>query len=115
MLQKIKEKGHYQAFFITLALAAVVFLPFIIYDKGIFFFYGDFNVQQIPFYKLAHEAIRSGDIAWNWYTDLGANFIGPIAFTVVQPFFLADPPVPNRGGTVPHRAAADAQNQPVPL
>ena len=54
MLQKIKEKGHYQAFFITLALAAVVFLPFIIYDKGIFFFYGDFNVQQIPFYKLAH-------------------------------------------------------------
>ena len=95
MLQKIKEKGHYQAFFITLALAAVVFLPFIIYDKGIFFFYGDFNVQQIPFYKLAHEAIRSGDIAWNWYTDLGANFIGSYSFYLLfSPFFWLTLPFP---------------------
>ena len=47
-----------RAFLIALATAALIFIPFIIWDKGYFFFYGDFNVQQIPFYKLAHEAVR---------------------------------------------------------
>ena len=32
-----------------------MFLPFIIYEKGNFFFFGDFNVQQIPFYRMAHD------------------------------------------------------------
>lgn len=87
MLQKIKEKGHYQAFFITLALAAVVFLPFIIYDKGIFFFYGDFNVQQIPFYKLAHEAIRSGTSPGTGTPIWGPTSSAPIAFTCCSALF----------------------------
>ena len=53
-------------------------------NKGYFFFYGDFNVQQIPFYKLAHEAVRSGSLFWNWYTDLGANFIGSYSFYLIE-------------------------------
>ena len=32
----------------------------VIYEKGNFFFFGDFNVQQIPFYRMAHDAVRSG-------------------------------------------------------
>lgn len=95
-MNTINIKGrHWQAFFITLLMATAVFLPFIIYDKGIFFFYGDFNVQQIPFYKLAHEAIRSGDIFWSWTTDLGANFIGSYSFYVLfSPFFWLTLPFP---------------------
>ena len=49
---------------------------------------GDYNVQQIPFYKLAHEAVREGNIFWNNYTDLGANFIGSYSFYLLfSPFF----------------------------
>ena len=90
-----------RAFLIALATAALIFIPFIIWDKGYFFFYGDFNVQQIPFYKLAHEAVCSGDLFWNWYTDLGANFIGSYSFYLLgSPFFWLTLPFPTE--FVPH-------------
>ena len=40
--------------------------------QRIFSFYGDFNVQQVPFYQMAHDAVRSGSFGWSWTTDLGA-------------------------------------------
>lgn len=77
-----------KAFLIALLTASVIFIPFMIWDKGYFFFFGDFNVQQIPFYKLAQEAVRTGNIFWNWHTDLGANFIGSYSFYLIgSPFF----------------------------
>ena len=70
-----KLPGWLRAFGIALLAAGIMFLPFILYEKGNFFFFGDFNVQQIPFYRMAHDAVRSGEVLWNSYTDLGANFI----------------------------------------
>ncbi len=93
-----------KAFCIALLTASVIFIPFMIWDKGYFFFFGDFNVQQIPFYKLAHEAVRSGTIFWNWYTDLGANFIGSYSFYLIgSPFFWLTLPFPTE--FVPHLMA----------
>ncbi|WP_243007271.1 MULTISPECIES: YfhO family protein [Anaerotruncus] len=93
-----------KAFFLALLTAALIFIPFMVYDKGYFFFFGDFNVQQIPFYKLAHEAVRTGDIFWNWYTDLGANFIGSYSFYLLgSPFFWLTIPFPTE--FVPHLMA----------
>lgn len=102
LTSQTQNKGSCRrAFLIALVTAAVIFLPFIIWDKGYFFFYGDFNVQQIPFYKLAHEAVRSGDLFWNWYTDLGANFIGSYSFYLLgSPFFWLTLPFPT--SFVPH-------------
>ena len=74
-----------QVFLLGLFVAAAAFLPYLIYDKGYFFFYGDFNVQQIPFYQLAHQAVREGNIWWSWKTDLGANFIGSYSFYLLSP------------------------------
>lgn len=86
--QNAQKSKHWLAFGIAIATATAFFLPFIIYNRGFFIFIGDFNVQQIPFYKLAHEAVRSGDIFWSWYTDLGANFIGSYSFYLLfSPFF----------------------------
>ena len=77
-----------QAFLLGVFVAFAAFLPYIIYDKGLFLYYGDFNVQQIPFYQLANEAVRTGNIWWNWNTDLGANFIGSYSFYLLfSPFF----------------------------
>ena len=89
------KSWHWTAFFLAIGTAAAIFLPFVIYNRGLFIYIGDFNVQQIPFYKLAHEAVRSGDIFWSWYTDLGANFIGSYSFYLIfSPFFWLTLPFP---------------------
>ena len=69
-------------------LSAFIVIPVMIYDRGYFLYYGDFNVQQIPFYRLAHDSIRSGDTGWSHLTDLGANFVGSYSFYLLgSPFF----------------------------
>ena len=103
---KLRKKypNHFIAFFMTLACAGIIFLPFVLFDKGYFIYYGDFNVQQIPFYKLAHQAVRSGEVFWSWKTDLGANFIGSYSFYLLfSPFFWLTLPFPN--WFVPHLMA----------
>ncbi len=94
-LRPQKEKWL-STFLIALATATVIFLPFIISDDGYFLFYGDFNVQQIPFYQLCHDAVRNGNFGWNQYTDLGVNFIGSYSFYLLgSPFFWLTIPFPN--------------------
>ena len=44
-----RENYFLKAFLLGLGLSFVIFLPFIIVDGGRFLFYGDFNVQQVPF------------------------------------------------------------------
>ena len=86
---KPQKDQYLSTFLLALLTAAAIFVPFIIIDKGYFLFYGDFNVQQIPFYKLCHDAILSGKTAWDFGTDLGANFVGSYSFyTLGSPFFL---------------------------
>ena len=76
------------AFLWAFLLSALIVIPVMIYDKGYFLYYGDFNVQQIPFYQLAHDSIRSGDTGWSHLTDLGANFVGSYSFYLLgSPFF----------------------------
>ena len=99
-----KLPGWLLAFGIALLAAGIMFLPFIIYEKGNFFFFGDFNVQQIPFYRMAHDAVRSGEVLWNSYTDLGANFIASYSFYLLfSPFFWLTLPFPS--GMVPYLMA----------
>ncbi len=85
-----------RTFWLTLGMAVLLFVPFVLYNGGYFIYYGDFNAQQIPFYQLAHDAIRSGNIGWSWYTDLGANFVGSYSFYLLgSPFFWLTLPFPN--------------------
>ena len=72
-------------------LSIIMFLPFVIMDKGIFTYYSDFNAQQIPFYMMVHDAICSGEIGWNWYTDLVSSLVGLYSFYLLgSPFFLVN-------------------------
>ncbi len=91
-----RSNGYLKAFFYGLGLSFLVFLPFVIVDNGYFLYYGDFNVQQVPFYQMCHDAIRSGNIGWSWTTDLGANFIGSYTFYLLgSPFFWLTIPFPS--------------------
>ena len=84
------------SFLLCFGVAFVLLVPYIIQDKGYFFFWADFNAQQIPFYRMAHDAVRAGEFGWNWYTDLGANFIGTYSFYLLgSPFFWLTIPFPS--------------------
>lgn len=86
-LRPQKEKRLF-TFLLSLGVAACLFVPYMILSEGYFTFYGDFNVQQIPFYQMCHQAIREGNINWNWLTDLGSDFVGSYAFYLLgSPFF----------------------------
>lgn len=88
----------------ALGIAFAFFIPFIIMDNGYFFFYGDFNVQQIPFYQMIHDAVRNGELGWSWTTDLGANTIGSYSFYLLgSPFFWIT--VPFSSEAVPYLMA----------
>lgn len=66
----------------------IAILPILI-SRGLpFFYYGDYNVQQIPFYIVAHRAVRSGEFFWNWNIDLGGSMAGDFSFYLWgSPFF----------------------------
>ena len=87
-LLRLKKNLTLQTFLWGVGLSFLIFLPWMIYSGGYFFFYGDFNVQQIPFYQMIHDSIREGNIGWSYTTDLGANIIGSYSFyNIGSPFF----------------------------
>ena len=95
LLQPQKEKKTF-TFLVALLTAACLFVPYMVISEGYFTFYGDFNVQQIPFYKMCHQSIRTGDVNWNWLTDLGSDFVGSYAFYLLgSPFFWVTLLFPN--------------------
>ncbi|MDO5476656.1 MAG: YfhO family protein [Eubacteriales bacterium] len=70
-------------------------LPFLISHRGLFFYYGDYNVQQVPFLIFAHRAVRQGRFFWNPLVDLGGNMGGTFAFYLWgSPFFWLTVPFP---------------------
>ncbi|MDO4284995.1 MAG: YfhO family protein [Eubacteriales bacterium] len=89
-------RGKYGWIFLlgTLLYVCIV-VPFILWHGGIFFYYGDYNVQQVPFYILAHRAVREGNFFWNAGVDLGSNMGGSFAFYLWgSPFFWLTIPFP---------------------
>ncbi|MBP5578170.1 MAG: YfhO family protein [Ruminococcus sp.] len=82
-----KEK-YLSAFLIGFITMLLTMLPMMITERGYFIYYGDFNAQQIPFYSLANETVRSGNFGWNWFTDLGSDFMTSYSFYLFgSPFF----------------------------
>lgn len=95
ILQKQKSNQYLKAFLTSGILAALVFLPFIIAGKGVFWYMGDYNAQQIPFYAHCHEMIRSGAGMWDFSTELGNNFFSSYTYyTLCSPFFWLMIPFP---------------------
>lgn len=98
-LERHTNKNHHfglQAFLIALVTACVLIIPFIIFDGGVFYYYGDFNVQEIPFYQMVHDAIKIGNLGWNTTTDLGSDLISSYSFYLLgSPFFWLTIPFPS--------------------
>lgn len=96
-LTRSTEHYWYKAFFLGLFLSAAFFIPYIVVGHGYFLYYGDFNVQQVPFYQMVHDAIRNGQWQWSPTTDLGSSLIGSYTFYLLgSPFFWLTLPFPSK-------------------
>lgn len=85
-----------RVFLISVLTATLLFLPFIIMGGGVFYYYGDFNVQEIPFYQLVHDAVRSGEMGWSHIIDLGSDMLSSFSFYLLgSPFFWLTIPFPS--------------------
>ena len=84
-----KEKERYLLLFIVSFVGMMIaFLPAMIRNHGIFMYYGDFNSQQLMFYKHAQEMVKDGNFGWDWGTDLGSGFVSTYSFYLLgSPFF----------------------------
>lgn len=85
-----RKKQHYalKAFLWGAVIAAVFIVPCIIKDHGLFLYTGEYNVQVIPVYQLMSEAIKNGELGWNWYSDFGTSFVGGFScYNLGSPFF----------------------------
>lgn len=103
LLREHNEK-YVSTFLYALLAAALFFVPYMVFDNGYFLLYGDYNVQQIPFYQTCHAAIKSGNIGWSFTTDLGADFIGSYSFYLLgSPFFWLT--IPFKNSLVPYLVA----------
>ena len=75
-------------------------LPIMIAEKGYFIYSGDYNAQQINFYRTANNAVRSGQLGWHWFTDLGSDFMTSYSFYLFgSPFFWLSVLLPARAVT----------------
>ena len=88
-------------FWLTVALcaltAALIFLPFYILDGGFFHYAGDFNSQQISFYRYMNGFLKGSGYpagyngtanTFSWATDLGSGAMNAYSFYLYgSPFF----------------------------
>lgn len=96
----LRDANHKEMYGKVFCAAFLIFmfalLPTVIYNKGIFLYYGDYNAQQIPFSYLLHKALRSGEIGWSWTTDLGSDLMTSYSFYLFgSPFFWLTIPFPD--------------------
>ena len=70
--------------------AALIFLPFYLLDGGFFHYAGDFNSQQISFYRYMNGFLKglgypdgAGSVhnTFSWATDLGSGALNAIPST----------------------------------
>ena len=97
LLEQKKDK-----FWLTVGLcaltAALFFLPFYLIDGGFFHYAGDFNSQQISFYRYMNGFVKGAGYpdsafttvrnTFSWATDLGSGVMNAYSFYLYgSPFF----------------------------
>ena len=97
-----REQSHkkfWQAVGLCALTAAIFFLPFYILDGGFFHYAGDFNSQQISFYRYMNGFVKGAGFpdsafagaprnTFSWATDLGSGVMNAYSFYLYgSPFF----------------------------
>ena len=93
------RKKFWQAVGLCALTAAIFFLPFYLLDGGFFHYAGDFNSQQITFYRHMNGFVKGAGYpnstfagaphnTFSWATDLGSGVMNAYSFYLYgSPFF----------------------------
>lgn len=93
------HKKFWQAVGLCALTAAIFFLPFYLLDGGFFHYAGDFNSQQISFYRYMNGFVKGAGYpdsafagaphnTFSWATDLGSGVMNAYSFYLYgSPFF----------------------------
>ena len=93
------RKKFWQAVGLCALTAAIFFLPFYLLDGGFFHYAGDFNSQQITFYRYMNGFVKGAGYpdsafagaphnTFSWATDLGSGVMNAYSFYLYgSPFF----------------------------
>ena len=81
------------AFVMNFAIAAAALLPYMIRDGGLLLVAADFDAEQLSYNMLCNNAIKSGEVLWNWRIDIGSDFVSSFSFYTV---FLAELSLPRQ-------------------
>ena len=93
------HKKFWQAVGLCALTAAIFFLPFYLLDGGFFHYAGDFNSQQITFYRYMNGFVKGAGYpdsafagaphnTFSWATDLGSGVMNAYSFYLYgSPFF----------------------------
>ena len=93
------HKKFWQAAGLCALTAAIFFLPFYLLDGGFFHYAGDFNSQQISFYRYMNGFVKGAGYpdsafagaprnTFSWATDLGSGVMNAYSFYLYgSPFF----------------------------
>ncbi len=95
LLTEGQSKYYYyrKTFLYSALIACLITIPFVLWEwirtgHGIFLYYGDYNAQQIAFYKHCVGMVQEGNFGWDWFTDIGSNFVGSYSYYMLgSPFF----------------------------
>ena len=94
-----EHKKFWQAVGLCALTAAIFFLPFYLLDGGFFHYAGDFNSQQISFYRYMNGFVKGAGYpdsafagaphnTFSWATDLGSGVMNAYSFYLYgSPFF----------------------------
>lgn len=83
-----KNKHAIAALLLNFGCAFLSLIVFIVLGDGIFSLSNDYNAQEWSFNMFVSQAIKSGDVLWNWNIDLGSDFITTFSFyNLGSPFF----------------------------
>ena len=103
MMNKLKEyfssttkEKKAGVFIIAFLINLLVMQLFASTSNGVYIYFGDYNLQQIPFYYHVHELVRNGNLGWDFATDLGSDVFESYTFYLLgSPFFWLTIPFPN--------------------
>lgn len=73
-MKRQKGKILVAVFLLNFVCAVIALLPHVIPNGGILTLSEDFNAETIPYYYLINNAVKNGEVFWNWNIDIGSEF-----------------------------------------
>ena len=84
----MRNKSYLHVFLVAFLSMISILFPNILFNHGLFLYAGDYYYQQIPFYCHAIDVLRDYGIGWDWYTDLGSDFITSYSYYLTGSIFF---------------------------